>query len=232
MAGASEKSGEIARWNKHRFISKRKHILGFTDLQIKASSETEEKTGSKQKFVSRKNSKPTEISLNAILDARLGCDVKKEAMSFVSDAYNGLSDWLYIGAKKLVTCKVMLVDATVRDIVLTSKGKWISAQVALSFRQCTQDNGSTDVDSDTSKSTGSGGGGNTGSAPKKETVKSDFWKKPVETVNSTLQKVESFKLSAKVNAALNEIKKRKAQAQKVLPRKNNAAGGTKLMRTR
>ena len=159
------KKGEIARWNNHKFKVEKKSIHSLSGLQIKGHTETEDKVGSNQKFVSRKNSKPTEITLTAILDARLGCDVKTEALQFVADAYNGCVDWFYMGTSKLATYKLMLTDATVKDIVLSPKGKWISANVALTLKQCTQKNGSTAGVVDKSDSgDGHGGGGGGGSS--------------------------------------------------------------------
>lgn len=127
---------EIGRWNGHKFIVSPELILGFTDLQIKASSETKEKKKSKQKYVKRKNGKPTEVTLTVKLTAQAGCDVRSEAMAFIADARAGKKDYFYVNNKKLVTCKLMLTDATVKEAVIPNGGDdWVSADVSLTLKQ-------------------------------------------------------------------------------------------------
>jgi len=215
---------EIARWHNHKFKVDAKSIRGFTGLQIKGHTETEDKVGGNQKFVSRKNSKPTEISLTAILDARLGCDVKTEALQFVSDAYNGCVDWFYLGSSKLATYKLMLTDATVKDIVLSAKGKWIIANVALTLKQCTQKNGSTagvverdsndDDDSSGSHGGGSGGGGSKkkkkGGGDNNRPTGSQF---PDSGTQRHRSRSEDDSSRDDARSAQEEIDKRKEQAQ-------------------
>ena len=95
---------EIASWNGHSFTVSPKLIRGFTGLTIKGSSETEDKTSDGQKYVSRKNSNPSEITLTAELNALTGCDVKNEALKFVDEARSGAKNYFYMGGKKLITC--------------------------------------------------------------------------------------------------------------------------------
>lgn len=216
------KAGEIARWNNHAFKVDKKSIRGFTNLQIKGSTETEDKVGGNQKFVSRKNSKTTEITLTAVLSASLGCDVRKEAMQFVAEAYAGNTDWFYIGKSKLTTYKLMLTDATVKDIVISPKGKWLSADVALTLKQCTQKNGSTAgvVDksgSDDHEDSGGSGGGGGGS--KKRSRKKGGTKTP--TTPSKFPDAGTQRHRSRggsddretTRTAQDEIEKRKEQAQ-------------------
>ena len=216
------KAGEIGRWNNHIFKVDKKSIRGFKDLQIKGATETEDKVGSNQKFVSRKNSKPTEISLTAILSKQFGCDVQKEAMQFVADAYNGCNDWFYVGKSKLATYKLMLTEANVKDIVITPKGKWLSCSVALTLKQCTQKNGSTagvveKSGSDDHDSGGGGGGGGGGS--KKKSTKGGGKKTtttPSKYPDSGSQRHASRGGSSDrdtTRTAQDEIDKRKQQAQ-------------------
>lgn len=148
---------KVAKWNNHTFEVSPGLIRGFTGLQIKGSSETEDKEINKEKFVTRKNAKPTEISLTAVLNALLGCDVRNEAMQFVADAKAGKTGYFYIGNKKLMTCQLMLTEADVSETQITASGKWVSAQVQLSFKQASKDDGSTSA-----QSTG-GSSGSTGS---------------------------------------------------------------------
>lgn len=94
---------EIASWNGHSFTVSPKLIRGFTGLTIKGSSETEDKTSGGQKYVSCKNSNPSEITLTAELNALTGCDVKNEALKFVDEARSGAKNYFYMGGKKLIT---------------------------------------------------------------------------------------------------------------------------------
>ena len=90
---------EIASWNGHSFSVSPKLIRSFTGLTIKGSSETEDKTSDGQKYVSRKNSNPSEISLTAELNAFTGCNVQNEALKFVEEAQAGATNYLYMGGK-------------------------------------------------------------------------------------------------------------------------------------
>lgn len=146
---------EIGRWNGHIFEVSSSLIRSFTGLQIKGSSETEDKESGNQKYVSRKSGKPVEVSFTIHLNARLGCDVRSDAMEFVSDAIAGKKDYFYVGNKKLVTCQLMLVDATVKEIGLVSAGTWTQADVQVTMKQCSKNDGSSGGGS------GSGGGGKT-----------------------------------------------------------------------
>ena len=223
------KKDEIARWHNHKFKVEKKSIRGFTNFQIKGSTETEDKVGSNQKFVSRKNSKPTEINLTAILDARFGNDVKTEAMQFVADAYNGCTDWFYMGKSKLTTYKLMLTEANVKDVVISPKGKWLSAQVALTLKQCTQKNGSTagvvdssssHEDSDGGGGGGSSGGGGGGSKKKKTggrdkiTTKDSVYDPSRTEGKSGHTSVPKPKDKPKIKGAVDDVKRIAGQAKK------------------
>lgn len=174
---------EIARWNGHKFEVGSGLIRGFTGLSIKGSSETEDKTSDKQKYVSRKNGKPNEITLTAILNAATGCDVQKEAMDFVNEARAGNKDYFYVATKKLCTCQVMLTEATVKEIAMTNKGVWTRAEVTLTLKQCDK-NGSTSSEKKTTSTT-----------PAKQSVKttsttsSNILTKVADTLKKTVQKV-------------------------------------------
>lgn len=217
------KAGEIGRWNGHIFKVDKKSIRGFKDLQIKGATETEDKVGGNQKFVSRKNSKPTEISLTAILSKQFGCDVQKEAMQFVAEAYAGNSDWFYVGESKLATYKLMLTEANVKDIVITPKGKWLSCSVALTLKQCTQKNGSTAgvVDKGSSGDSDGGGSGGGGGGSKKKSTKGGDKKKsssydPTRTEGRSGHTSVPSRFSEdreRTQTAQDEIERRKRQAQ-------------------
>ena len=148
---------EIGRWHNHKFVISSKVIRGFTDLNIKASSETEDKESGNQKYVSRKNGKPTEISMTVELQERLGCDVRKETGTFLDEARDGTKDYFYVGKNKLVACMLMLTEASVSDIGMTPKGKWTKATIKLTMKQCGPSGGGA-ASSDSGDSGNSGGG--------------------------------------------------------------------------
>ena len=132
---------EIASWNGHSFTVSPKLIRGFTGLTIKGSSETEDKTSDGQKYVSRKNSNPSEITLTAELNALTGCDVKNEALKFVDEARSGAKNYFYMGGKKLITCQLMLTEASVSETTIAPNGTWISCKVKLTMKQCAKYDG-------------------------------------------------------------------------------------------
>ena len=113
-------------------------IQSFSDLSIKGSSETEEKTGNGEKYVSWKNAKPFEVGLTVELNAYLGSNVKQEAMSLVEEAGRGESSYFYLGGEKLLPCQLMLVEAGIEDVAMSALGQWISCNVQLKMKQCTK----------------------------------------------------------------------------------------------
>lgn len=146
---------EIASWNGHSFTVSPKLIRGFTGLTIKGSSETEDKTSDGQKYVSRKNSNPSEITLTAELNALTGCDVKNEALKFVNEARSGAKNYFYMGGKKLITCQLMLTEASVSETTIAPNGTWISCKVKLTMKQCAKYDGTGSSSSSSSSSSGS-----------------------------------------------------------------------------
>ena len=150
---------EIGRWNGHQFIISPKFIMGFDGLQIKGSSELKDKKESMQGAVSRKGANPLEVSMTVKLNAYSGNDVRKEAIALLNDAKEGMADYFYIGNKKLVDCKLMLTDATIKDVQISLKGTWTSADVQVTMKQCDGGTVNTDASSDDSSSGGGGGSG-------------------------------------------------------------------------
>ena len=129
---------EIGRWGGRKFVVQSNLIRGFTGLTIKGSTETKDKTTDKQKFVERKNSNPTQVSMTVVLDGRFGIGVQEEALWFVEAAYNGKSDYMYINGEKLLPYQLMLTDAEVSETKLTPAAEWLSAQVKLTMKQCSK----------------------------------------------------------------------------------------------
>lgn len=158
---------EIASWNGHSFTVSPKLIRGFTGLTIKGSSETEDKTSDGQKYVSRKNSNPSEITLTAELNALTGCDVKNEALKFVDEARSGAKNYFYMGGKKLITCQLMLTEASVSETTIAPNGTWISCKVKLTMKQCAKYDGSSGSSSSSSSSSSGSSSGSKKTSTKK-----------------------------------------------------------------
>lgn len=144
--------GNIASWNNHNFTVSPSLIRGFTGLTITSGSETEEKTSNSQNYAYRKNGAPSEVALTVELNALTGCDVKKEALAFISEAHAGAQSYFYIGGKKLLTCQLMLTEAQVSEVSLSANGGWIGCKVALTMLQCSKMDGSTGSTSSASSS--------------------------------------------------------------------------------
>lgn len=207
---------EIGRWNGHKFEVSSSLIRSFTGLQIKGSSETEDKEDGSQKYVSRKKGKPVEVSFTIHLNARLGCNVRSEALKFVSEARAGKKDYFYVGNKKLVTCQLMLTDATVKEIGLINKGTWTQADVQVTMKQCSKNDGASGGGS----GSGGGGGGGGGNGSKKVSVK----KTSTTTTKSTniVQKIaEGVKNVA--TKVVNGVKKAVTTVKNVLTGKTSVA---------
>lgn len=144
---------EIGKWNGHSFEISSSVVRGFTGLTVKGGSDTEDKTSSSQKYVSRKNAGLMEVSLTVALNALTGCSVRDEAMAFVEDARSGAKDYFYVGGKKLTACQLMLTEASVDEVEIAPGGVWTQCQVKLTMKQCSKiDGSSTDSSSKKSKS--------------------------------------------------------------------------------
>ena len=132
---------EIGRWSSYRFEVSPNVVRGFSGLTMKGSCETEDKTESNQKYVARKNGKPSEVSMTVHLDARLGCDVRGEALALVECASSGERDYFYIGNRKLMSCRLMLTDASVSEVTVAPDATWITAKVQLTMKQSSKGDG-------------------------------------------------------------------------------------------
>ena len=186
------------RWATFKFKVSNKKINSFTDLSIKGSIKTEEKTKTKdkQEITVKKTTKSTEISMTVHLYASTGCKVKKEAMNLVKAARKGKKGYFYVGGKRLVKHKLMLTDASVKEISFYGKMKWYAADVALTFKQSSKDDDTSD-DSDSSSGSGSSsggsssGGGSAGSGSKKTSVKTTSPKSTSGKIKGAASKVNS-----------------------------------------
>lgn len=149
---------EVGRWNEHIFSVSPNVIRSFSDLSIRGAADTEDKSTGNQKYVSYKNGKAAEISMTALLSALTGNDVREEAMAFVDEARRGCAGYFYLDGKKLVTCPLMLVEASVSETEISSANQWIGCKVKLTFKQ----SGKYDDESGGSGGSGGGSGGKKG----------------------------------------------------------------------
>lgn len=163
---------EVGKWNSHTFVVSPNVIRSFTGLTIKGSSETEDKETGDQKYVSRKSGKPAEISLTVLLSALTGNDVRNEALVFVDEARRGSQGYFYVGGKKLVTCQLMLTDASISETQIASNGVWVGCKVQLTFKQSGKYDGESGGSSSGGGSSGSSSGGSKKTSVKKKTTTS------------------------------------------------------------
>ena len=163
---------EVGKWNSHTFVVSPNVIRSFTGLTIKGSSETEDKETGGQKYVSRKSGKPAEISLTVLLSALTGNDVRNEALAFVDEARRGSQGYFYVGGKKLVTCQLMLTDASISETQIASNGVWVGCKVQLTFKQSGKYDGESGGSSSGGGSSGCSSGGSKKTSVKKKTTPS------------------------------------------------------------
>lgn len=134
----------IANWNGHTFEISPNLIRGFTDFTIKGSCETTTKNSNKQKYEEHKYGESPQIGMTIGLNAMTGVtDVFSEALEFVKEATDGACAYFYMGTKKLIPAKLILVSAEVTEVVhMPGEGcKWISCDVKVSFKQGTKNDG-------------------------------------------------------------------------------------------
>ena len=147
---------EIGRWNNLKFEVSPSVIRSFNDLQIKVGSNTDTVDDNGQQYTKRKNWKPIEISLAVQLHAGLGYDVQSEANAFIQAALTGgVTNYFYVGSRKLVACPLMLTEATVSRVEISAGGKWIQADVALTMKQASLLDGTKTASASSSDSSGS-----------------------------------------------------------------------------
>lgn len=157
---------QIVKWNDITFSLGGSSILGIEGIGITGSCETEDSTVDGEKFVKRKNGKPYEIEMTALLDARLGIDVQSMATKMTEAARCSASGYFYTGSAKLFPCSFMMISAAIGEIILNPNGRWISCEVKLKLKQSTKFNGST-----SSAAAPSSGGGASSSSSKKTSTK-------------------------------------------------------------
>ena len=209
----------IANWNGHTFEVSPNLIRGFTELTIKGSCETTTKNANKQKYVKRKYGEVPEISMVVGLNALTGVtDVMSEAMAFISEATAGKTAYFYMGTKKLIAAKVMLVSAEVVEIVnLPGSGEtWISCNVKLTFKQGAKSGKSSSSSGSSGRSSGRSNKASvrqtsTTSTGGKSTEENKYKNNQEQSAdihqyNSTIEWVKATQVNAQAKAASKETK--------------------------
>lgn len=172
--------GQIVAWKDIKFSLGTSSINAVEDIEISGSCETEESETDGEKYVKRKNAKPYEIKMKAILDASLGVDVKSMAKKMTEAARKASKGYFYTGTSKLFPCKFMMVDASIGEIAMNPKGKWLHCEVDMKLKQCTKYDGTTQSASSDGGGGGWDDGGSSSSSSKKTSTKSS------STTKSTL----------------------------------------------
>lgn len=206
---------EIGRWNGYKFKITSNVIRGFTGLTVKGACETEDKKKKKSLgYVKRKQGKPSEVSLTVVLSAAIGCDVRNEAMNLVNSATAGAKDYFYIGSHKLLACKLMLVEASIKEVSVGMGDTWIAAQVQLTMKQC--DNG---------------GSSSSGSGKKKKSKKKSVKKKSTKKTKSSGGSGKKSEVDAVTGAAPSVTKMQAKVAQTVKKAVTSATATIKKITT-
>lgn len=230
----------IARWNGHKFEISPSVIRGFTDLQVKGSCETEEKTSGGEKYVKRKNTQPFELSLTAHLNSFVGCDVRKEAIDLVIEARWGKSDYFYVYEThtttgfnnfrtsstmiaKIIEIKLMLTSATVTKVVVAPSGEWIAADVQLTLKACAVSDGNS-VNKTPGVGTGGGSGG--GSGYTKTSVKSTTTTTTTPTPESARARGLAYSADIRDDRARTQQRKVDQANRAIAKAKQNATAAT------
>lgn len=200
---------ETGNWNGHVFTVSPSLIRGFTGLTIKGASETSTKTSSKQQYLARKAGKPVEVSFTVDLHVSLGCNVRSEALAFVTEARDGKKNYFYVGNKKLVPCQLMLVEASIDETQIATDGTWVFARVKLTMKQASKNDGSTSSGSSKKKTTKKVSVKKSTSTTKKTSI--------VSTVVNTVKNVVSTVKNAVSNIVKsNPFQKAQATIKKVV----------------
>lgn len=165
---------QIIAWNDISFALGGTSMNGVGDIEITGSCETEDTESSGEKYVKRKNGKPYEIGMKAILDAQLGVDVQSMATKMTEAARCSTSGYFYTGSAKLFPCSFMMVEATICEIEINPQGIWTHCEVKLKLKQSTLFAGTSGTSSSSggSSSSGSSSSGSSSSSKKTSTKSS------------------------------------------------------------
>ncbi len=127
----------LIKWHDIEFFASASKVVGFNDLSISGSVETEDKEDGGTKYVSKKNSKGYEVTMTAFFDRRLGIeDVKKSAMSLAEYGAKGQTGYMYAQGEKLISSNLMMTAAKIGNIRMTPGGTWICCEIQITLKTC------------------------------------------------------------------------------------------------
>ena len=183
--------GEICRFGTNaalKCILSATQMRGMRNLTITGETTAEAATSGSQEYMKRKSGKPVTVSFEVILSAFTGCNTQSEAISLITAARDGQTEYLYVGGSKLVPCRLMLTRAEAKEFILTPKGKMAHCVVSLTFQQASNNDGSTP--------------GSSSSSGKKNSSSSSGWKQyTVYVPGRGTKKVQAGSPTAALNAA-------------------------------
>lgn len=217
---------QIIAWNDISFALGGTSINGAEDIEITGSCETEDTESGGEKYVKRKNGKPYEIEMKAILDARLGVNVQSMATKMTEAARCSTSGYFYTGSAKLFPCSFMMVEASIVEIEINPQGVWTHCEVKLKLKQSTIFAGPSAASS--SSGGGSSGGGSSGgsSSSKKTSTKTTALK--TSSSNSDVDVISmaapsTSQASKSVSSAIKNVAKVVSTAKSVSSAASSAA---------
>ena len=230
---------DIVSWSGHggiNFFVKPTQVKGVTEIQIKASAETEDQEIDGEKYVIRKSAGSFEITMKAILNSMLGVNVEEETMKILEAARNGDDGYFYIAGKKLLTPMFMMTEANAEEVLLTGNGSWASCTVTMTLKQCSKYDGTTW--STAAAEDDSGGGGGESAEERHEnlhkTVRESADYKTVEQIvetNGYMDKVKAeIKAANTVISITNKAKDVAAKIAEVLNNSNSSKEKTTYLR--
>lgn len=111
----------------------------FEKMKLSAECETEDSNSDAQKYVSIKNGNPAQLTVNIILNASLGLNVRDEVIEILNSAQRGRQDYFYIGGKKLFPFQMMMVSAQTEEIQTAPSGVWVFATVNITLKQSSKE---------------------------------------------------------------------------------------------
>ena len=202
---------EIARWAGHTFEVTPKMVLSLNALAITSGVETDDVETGGQQYVKKKAGRAAEITFEVPLSGYLGVDVRSEAMRLIDEARKGTQDYFYIGGSKLMTCQMMLTEASVTETQIAPSGTWAACKVALTMQQSSKFDGEADAGAGDS----GGAGGSSSGGSKKRSVKTQTpMERLLETAGSRASSVKAaVEKAGKTVTAVGEIKRMTSSAK-------------------
>lgn len=131
----------IVWWNNFKMMVFHDQIFAVTGLSIKTSVKTEDKTAGSDAYVAVKNKGTIEITLEVTLSEALNVRVQENVEAMINSATLGQTGYFYTAQGKLFACKFMLTGAEAQKIDMDRQGRWLSAEMKLTFKQSSKGDG-------------------------------------------------------------------------------------------